>query len=121
MIDRRAATARTLVSAAAAGVVAGVACASKPPLSSDGQASPELGPGADAVPAEVVLAPPSASPTTELTAVARPATPPEARLDRGCCKAKNECKGKGMCKTEQHDCKGLNECKGQGGCKPIDC
>jgi hypothetical protein len=38
-----------------------------------------------------------------------------------CCKGRNECKGKGMCKTERHDCKGMNECKGLGGCRPADC
>ena len=34
-----------------------------------------------------------------------------------CCKAMNECKGKGGCAVEgKHDCQGKNECKGQGGC-----
>lgn len=38
-----------------------------------------------------------------------------------CCKGMNDCKGKGMCKTDKHDCKGMNACKGRGGCKPSDC
>jgi len=44
---------------------------------------------------------------------------PMRRAD--CCKGMNDCKGKGMCKTDQNECKGRNECKGKGGCKPIDC
>lgn len=32
------------------------------------------------------------------------------------CSGKNDCKGKGGCKTAEHDCKGKNECKGKGGC-----
>ena len=36
---------------------------------------------------------------------------------KACCKAMNECKGKGGCKVEgKHECKGHNECKAQGGC-----
>ncbi|NUO48622.1 MAG: hypothetical protein HOV80_07170, partial [Polyangiaceae bacterium] len=59
----------------------------------------------------------------ELTAGARAEPPPVATAtrDKGCCKGMNECKGKGMCKTDNNDCKGLNECKAKGGCKPPDC
>ena len=32
------------------------------------------------------------------------------------CKALNECKGKGGCKTASNDCRGMNACKGKGGC-----
>ena len=38
-----------------------------------------------------------------------------------CCKNKNECKGKGGCKTDTNDCAGKNECKGKGGCKSGTC
>ena len=30
---------------------------------------------------------------------------------------KNECKGKGGCKSGDNGCKGKNSCKGKGGCK----
>jgi len=33
------------------------------------------------------------------------------------CAGKNECKGKGGCKTGDNGCKGKNSCKGKGGCK----
>jgi len=32
------------------------------------------------------------------------------------CKGKNDCKGKGCCKTAMNECAGKNECKGKGGC-----
>jgi hypothetical protein len=36
---------------------------------------------------------------------------------KACCKAMNECKGKGNCAVpDKNDCAGKNECKGQGGC-----
>lgn len=38
-----------------------------------------------------------------------------------CCMGKNECKGKGGCKTDKHECMGLNDCKGLGGCKTGIC
>src|SRR5689334_20102638 len=41
--------------------------------------------------------------------------------DPNCCKGMNECKGKGMCKTDDNACRGKNDCKGKGGCKPADC
>jgi hypothetical protein len=34
-------------------------------------------------------------------------------------KGKNECKGKGGCKTAEHDCAGKNACKGKGGCDAV--
>ena len=30
--------------------------------------------------------------------------------------SKNECKGKGGCKSASNECKGKNSCKGKGGC-----
>ena len=38
-----------------------------------------------------------------------------------CCAGANQCKGRGNCKTDDHDCAGKNLCKGQGGCKPEEC
>jgi hypothetical protein len=35
---------------------------------------------------------------------------------KACCKAQNECKGKGGCHTDANECAGKNECKGKGGC-----
>ena len=32
------------------------------------------------------------------------------------CAGKNDCKGIGGCKTEEHACKFKNNCKGKGGC-----
>ena len=32
------------------------------------------------------------------------------------CAGKNECKGKGGCKSGDAGCKGKNSCKGKGGC-----
>ena len=65
----------------------------------------------------------SAAPKASGEAAARP--PPifdgKTGVRGGCCKGMNECKGKGMCKTDRNDCKGMNQCKGQGGCKPVDC
>lgn len=34
-----------------------------------------------------------------------------------CCKGMNECKGKGGCKTADHECAGKNDCGKKGGCK----
>jgi hypothetical protein len=79
-----------------------------------------------AAPPETALAAPSSTPSAipaiSATTTARVASP-SARTPtaKACCKGKNECRGKGMCKTAVHDCAGLNGCKGQGGCKPADC
>jgi hypothetical protein len=43
------------------------------------------------------------------------------KSEKDCCKGKNECKGKGGCKTGSHSCSGKNECKGKGGCAHRDC
>lgn len=43
------------------------------------------------------------------------------KSEKDCCKGKNECKGKGGCKTGSHSCSGKNECKGKGGCSHRDC
>ena len=40
---------------------------------------------------------------------------------KACCKGMNECRGKGNCKTSQHECKGKNDCRALGGCKAADC
>jgi hypothetical protein len=44
------------------------------------------------------------------------ATSVAAEGAKACCKAMNDCKGKGGCRAGEHSCKGQNECKGQGGC-----
>lgn len=36
--------------------------------------------------------------------------------DKECCFGKNDCKGKGGCKTADNDCAGKNDCKAKGGC-----
>ena len=41
--------------------------------------------------------------------------------DANCCVGKNDCKGKGGCKTDDHACAGKNDCKGKGGCKHREC
>jgi hypothetical protein len=53
-------------------------------------------------------------------AAGRPASPP-CWAEKHRCKAMNDCKGMGGCKTDDHACKGLNDCKGRGGCKTADC
>ena len=53
--------------------------------------------------------------------VARDADEGARRGSKDCCKGTNECKGKGMCKTDMNACKGRNACKGQGGCRSPDC
>jgi hypothetical protein len=36
------------------------------------------------------------------------------------CAGKNDCKGIGGCKTDDHACKFKNDCKGKGGCSITD-
>jgi hypothetical protein len=36
--------------------------------------------------------------------------------DKHACAGKNDCKGKGGCKSSDNGCKGKNSCKGKGGC-----
>ena len=112
-------SAQTLAVAAAAGLIAGIACASSPPVDKTDAAPAEAGKET----LEVALPPVASAPPSDLTAVTRDEPPPAAtaRRDKNCCKGMNECKGKGMCKTDNNDCKGLNECKARGGCKPPDC
>lgn len=38
------------------------------------------------------------------------------KKDKHSCAGKNDCKGKGGCKTGDNGCKGKNSCKGKGGC-----
>jgi len=38
-----------------------------------------------------------------------------------CCVGKNDCKGKGGCKTAKNACAGNNDCKGKGGCQHREC
>lgn len=41
---------------------------------------------------------------------------PTAKTDKHSCKGKNDCAGKGGCKSSDNGCKGKNSCKGKGGC-----
>jgi hypothetical protein len=112
--------AQNLTAGAAAGLLAGLGCASSPPIENS-EAPQPLETSSQAL--EVAIPPAASAPPSDLTAVTRADPPPTmAAPKRGsCCKGMNECKGKGMCKTDDNDCKGLNECKGKGGCKPPDC
>ncbi len=38
------------------------------------------------------------------------------QTDKHSCKGKNDCSGKGGCKSGDNGCKGKNSCKGKGGC-----
>jgi hypothetical protein len=98
--------AKTIAAAAVAGL-SSIAC---------GGSTPE--PAAPEAPSEAAAA-------TEEAAEAAPASAEAAHAEeatatgaeKACCKAMNECKGKGGCKVEgKHACKNQNECKGQGGC-----
>jgi hypothetical protein len=40
----------------------------------------------------------------------------DQKSDTHSCKGKNDCKGKGGCKSSDNGCKGKNDCKGKGGC-----
>ena len=112
--------AQNLAAAAAAGLLAGIGCASSPPVDKTDASEPTQGTGQTL---EVALPPAGSAPPSDLTAVTRADPPPAATAhkERACCKGTNECKGKGNCKTDNNDCKGLNECKGKGGCKGSDC
>lgn len=50
---------------------------------------------------------------------ATPAAAP-AGAKHCCAPGKNECSGKGNCKTADNACGGQNKCKGKGGCAPKD-
>lgn len=46
---------------------------------------------------------------------------PTASAKKDCCSGKNDCKGKGGCRTASNECAGKNECKGKGGCSMRKC
>jgi hypothetical protein len=100
---------KTLSSAAATGLVLGAmtACGgSAPPAESAADTTP-----AAEAPAEASPAPDAAAPAGD------GAAGPVATTDaKACCMGKNECKGKGGCKTADNGCAGKNACKGKGGC-----
>lgn len=89
---------RSLLSAAKAGIMLGAltACSGNPE-------------GAKSAADE---APPKATGGQDSDAVADR----HAADAKACCKAMNECRGKGGCKTDANECAGKNACKGQGGC-----
>ena len=62
----------------------------------------------------------SAEPTTASKTTAAAAASGSGGA-KDCCVGKNECKGKGGCKTDKNECSGKNECKGKGGCRHRDC
>jgi hypothetical protein len=109
-----------VAAAAAAGLLAGLGCASSPPVDKTDASSPA---DDDGQTLEVAIPPARSAPPSDLTAAPRSDPPPmaTAHREKSCCKGLNECKGKGNCKTDHNDCKGLNECKGKGGCKGTDC
>ena len=120
--DRR----RTLTLAAAGGMLASLGChgaATSPTAAA--VAMPEYPPSgdkADGGAARAAAAPPdaqNADPEAQETARARVAV--RQKPSKDCCKGRNDCKGKGWCKTDKNACKGRNQCKGQGGCKPAVC
>ncbi len=43
-------------------------------------------------------------------------TAPAVSTDKHACKGRNDCSGKGGCKTGDNGCAGKNSCKGKGGC-----
>jgi hypothetical protein len=90
---------RTMALAAASGLLAGLAACGSAPV-------PPLAPK----PAADAHGPTDAD-----------ATPDLLNGDKECCRGKNECKGRGNCRTDQSACAGQNACKGQGGCKAPDC
>ena len=71
--------------------------------------------GGSAPPVEAPAADAPAAP--EAAAPAAAADMPAAAEGKACCKAMNECNGKGGCKTDTNDCAGKNQCRGKGGCK----
>lgn len=113
-----------LAHAAVLGIVAGAACAERSPHGTKAPAddaapdsvSVELPPARSAEPRTAPHAEPGIDIGARNSAELMEAFPGEV-----CCKGRNECKGKGNCKTDRHACKGLNECKAQGGCKSFNC
>jgi len=98
---------KSMVSAAAAGLMLGALTGCGAPPS--GAASPGSG-AAATQPAGGG----DASDASGATAATDPAL--LAAEGKACCKAMNECRGKGACKTDANECAGKNECKGKGGC-----
>ena len=76
--------------------------------------------GGSAPPVEAPAEPAAAAPAApDAPAADAPAAsdPTAAAEGKACCKAMNECAGKGGCKTDTNTCAGKNTCKGKGGCK----
>jgi len=98
--------AKTVAALAALGLTA--ACGGSTPEAATPEAPAESAEAAEGAPVGEASA-----------AQTAPAAEGESATAEGkeCCKAMNECKGKGGCAVEgKHECKGNNECKGQGGC-----
>jgi hypothetical protein len=103
---------RPLAAAAWAGILQGAASLTACEAALPPPAVVEIGPALPAPPATSEPDPPRP------VRVARPAP---ARACGNACAGKNECKGKGGCKTDKNACKGMNTCKGRGGCRTGDC
>jgi len=72
--------------------------------------------------AEVTIEPAApAPPETDDPEPPRPRRAKRPPLRGNCCAGKNDCKGRGGCKTAHNDCKGKNDCKSRGGCRSSDC
>lgn len=67
------------------------------------------------------VAPPDGGDKTVGSSDPAKAVAPSSSSEKACCVGKNECKGKGGCKTASNACAGKNECKGKGGCSMRDC
>jgi hypothetical protein len=110
-----------LALSASAGILAAAGgCAATSAGPSGPQPMPEYPPLADTADGGAPVKAARPEPTT--TSVAGSTSRGAVRLrSKDCCKGRNECKGKGGCKTANNACKGQNQCKGQGGCKVLDC
>lgn len=114
---------------AVSGLLAGIAaCSAAAPATGEVvvPAPPENTAGTDATVAvdDTAEEPAANEPAAPKPRTKRQASPPPPTKSSGskmCCRGLNECKGKGMCKTNDHQCKGLNDCKGNGGCKSPSC
>jgi len=97
---------KAMLSAATAGMMLGAvaACGGNAPAAESPSSMTDAAPSGAQAPAE------GDANATEGDAAAAAADA------KACCKAMNECKGKGGCKTETNECAGKNECKGKGGC-----
>ena len=126
-VQRDPSFARKVALLAAAGLMAGItACgpaptnevvvSPAPPTSTAPAATGEATEATDA-PEEASAAPDEPAPPPRVARSYKGVKVAKQQSGADCCKGRNECKGKGGCKTSLNECKGLNDCKGKGGCK----